>query len=427
MKIRQLGYLIVFSVYTPFALADLAQTLFAEHHRAIYQIRLIELASGKKSSIGSGFQIQENGLIATNFHVVSGAVHKPEKYRLEYLDHEGKKGDLKLLDIDVIHDLALVRHDTPNQPVLKLAENQLKKGEAIFSIGNPYDIGMTVIKGIYNGLVEGSFYERIHFSGSLNPGMSGGPTLNASGEVVGINVATSGNQISFLVPLSDLEKLLEHHREQPPVENFKTLIRDQLMADQKSKYATLMDLDWPKEHLGEGTIIGEISDFTRCWGETKDDKEQLYKHTYSRCAANDSIYIASDFNTGKFEYEFFWYETEQLNPLRFYSLYENGFGSMYAPNWADKDHVTNFECHQDYIQNDRESPSNRKSASKNSWNTVLCTRAYRDYPGLFDLLFINAYLGKNNVGLITHFALTSVSQETGLAFTRRYLEHVKWN
>ena len=57
----------------------------------------------------------------------------------------------------------------------------MSQGERIYSLGNPLDVGFAVIEGTYNGLVERSFYPTIFFAGSLNPGVSGGPTLDQQG------------------------------------------------------------------------------------------------------------------------------------------------------------------------------------------------------------------------------------------------------
>ncbi len=71
------------------------------------------------------------------------------------------------------------------------------------------DKGFSIVEGTNNGVMKSSDDNNILFSGSLNPGMSGGPTLNDNKEVVGVNVATSGNGLSYLVPAEYLSIILE--------------------------------------------------------------------------------------------------------------------------------------------------------------------------------------------------------------------------
>ena len=187
---------------------DEAEQLFESHSQSIYQIRVIELATGNKAAIGSGFLVDKQGYIATNFHVVSNFVHQPSRYRLEYATVDGNTGDLALIDIDIVHDIAITKGTITETKPLPLGHSKLSTGTRIFSLGNPHDLGLSVVEGTYNGLLEKSLFDKIFFSGSLNPGMSGGPTLNHAGQVIGINVSTAGNQVSFLVPVNFLKDLL---------------------------------------------------------------------------------------------------------------------------------------------------------------------------------------------------------------------------
>jgi serine protease Do len=168
--------------------AGQASELFSALQERVFQIRVIDKSSGKKSAIGSGFTIDSSGLFATNYHVVSDLVIEPKRYRLEYVAHNGATGPLTLRDIDVVHDLAIVSSDPVHAACFSLNTAPLKKGSRIYSIGNPLDLGMTIIEGTYSGFIERSLYEKIHFSGSLNPGMSGGPAIDARGSVIGVNV-----------------------------------------------------------------------------------------------------------------------------------------------------------------------------------------------------------------------------------------------
>ena len=401
------------------AFANQAQSLFERHDESIYQILIIEQSSGKKSAIGSGFQIDSEGLIATNFHVISEAVHRPNKYHIEYLRHDGTRGALSIVDFDVVHDLALVRHKDPFSSHLRITDAVPAKGDALYSLGNPLDLGMTIIEGTYNGLIEKSFYRKILFSGSLNPGMSGGPTLNSDGEVIGVNVATSGNQISFLVPVSHLQTLVEN-RSDTVIDDYAQHIGAQLLADQDDKYSRLLSIDWPQQALGNTLIAGEISQYFHCWGETQDKKDLTYRLTSTRCSSNDSIYIGRDLTTGAMDYEFYWLESDELNSIRFHQLYSNNISSMYAGNRANKDSVTHYQCHQDFTANQADNDAD------GAWKSTFCARRYKKYPQLYDVIFISAYVGDDRAGLVSHFSLSGISRDKARQFTRAFMENYQW-
>ena len=95
-------------------------------------------------------------MIATNYHVISGFVQNDSQYRLEYLDNQGNKAALEVLDVDVINDLALVKRAKPTDSYFALAKQPPSQGEDIFSLGNPHDLGMIVVPGTYNGLKDKS-------------------------------------------------------------------------------------------------------------------------------------------------------------------------------------------------------------------------------------------------------------------------------
>ena len=71
---------------------ETARNLFADYRSAILQIRIIDLSSGSKSAIGSGFPIDSSGLIATNYHVIELAASEPQQYRIEYLTDSNQTG-----------------------------------------------------------------------------------------------------------------------------------------------------------------------------------------------------------------------------------------------------------------------------------------------------------------------------------------------
>src|SRR5499427_5755555 len=160
---------------------------------------------------GSGFAVTDRSVFITNWHVVSEVVLYPEKYRLEYRTATGKTGGVTVRAIDVRHDLALVDVEGFAPPPLRLRPHAAIGGERAYSIGFPLDVGLTITEGISNGRVEDSFEPRVHYSGALNAGMSGGPALNAAGEVIGVNVAGYRFEqlVSFLVPIAHVQELCD--------------------------------------------------------------------------------------------------------------------------------------------------------------------------------------------------------------------------
>ena len=157
----------------PAYVASDAERIFAAAPQRLLQVRTLVVGSDRQSSTGSGFLVSADGLAITNYHVVSQVALEPETYRLEYAGADGSKGELKLLAIDLPNDLALVRLDRQDAPFFAFDEavmaRGLAKGERLYSMGNPLDLGFTIVEGIYNGLVARTYNERIHFTGGSTP------------------------------------------------------------------------------------------------------------------------------------------------------------------------------------------------------------------------------------------------------------------
>ena len=173
-----------------------ARRVYEQARSQLVQIRTVLKGRASQTSVGSGFFVSREGHIITNFHVVSEAALKPERHDLVYVTADGREAPVTILQLDVLHDLALLKAgDAPGRSFDALAfrtdAQPLSQGERIYSLGNPLDVGFAVTEGNYNGLVRRSFYPQIFFGGALSGGMSGGPALDQQGLVVGINVALS--------------------------------------------------------------------------------------------------------------------------------------------------------------------------------------------------------------------------------------------
>lgn len=392
-----------------------AASLFKQYQDRIFQIRIMDTVAEKKSGLGSGFLVSADGLIATNYHVVSKLVDKPDKYRLEYQDVAGNTQNLTLVDIDVINDLALVKAEMRAKEPLHFPENHPAQGDTIYSIGNPFDIGFTVVPGTYNGIDEKTYYQRIHFSGSVNPGMSGGPVLDREGRVVGINVSSAGDQVSFLVPGSALQSLLEHVQKRgTSLVGFDQRIRQQLIDNQNTMIREFLSEEWPIQTLGEAKVLGEMKPFVKCWGGSSSDKE-LYKSVSTACRSNESVYLNDRFNSGVISYQFFWLEAGELNRSRFQSYYQTLFRRFEPDNRANEDDVGNYVCDERFVK--------AKNGSKDK--LVFCARAYQKYTGLYDALYLRGSVDQKDKAFISHFTLAGVDQKNMDAFLNRFMAVVE--
>lgn len=400
-----------------------AQRLFADSKDGILQIRVIDITSGSKTAIGSGFLVNDEGLIATNYHVIQLAASKPEQYRIQYLAEGEKTGDLQLVDVDVINDLALVTSTDKLARPLSLATEEPAMGGPVYALGNPLDLGLTVVPGTYNGINQTSYHPRIHLTGSLNSGMSGGPTLSQAGQVVGINVSTAGNQVSFLVPVAALHKLIaEYQGRGGPVADIKQRIGQQLYDDQEQKFNLMLARDWQTMPLGQAKVIDELNPFVKCWGGSNSASEKAQFLSADRtCRSEDNIYLRGKFNSGVIEYQFFWLEADKLNAAQFYAYYQRLFADFVPGNKAEEKDVGDFECDDRFVYSADNSPEQKRKTK-----AVFCARAYRDYPQLYDVLFLQGTVDSSRAAFLSHFTLAGVSRKNALAFARKMLEVARW-
>ena len=396
---------------------DLSKLLFENYSSMVGQIEVIEKVSGKRCSIGSGFYINANGYIVSNYHVISDVVHHPSKFYLEFITHDEVRDSLSILGFDVINDLAVLQSTNGSNGFLILNDSDLKKGMKLYSLGNPKDLGLSIIEGTYNGLLEDRRIENIFFSGTLNPGMSGGPTINKVGKIVGINVAKSGEQMGFLVPAKYLQQLLSKIDSTGifQEEKYYSIIEEQLL-DYQDKYMTmLLKIDWEKEQFGDAQVIKKLSQYFHDWGDTALDSDALYEMNYSGSRTKDDIYVSPDLYTGNIAIKFEWLESDVLSTIQFNNLYETKFGRYLRPGYGDEEEHSKYVSEIDFVK-----------ISGQDFKTMLGLRQYKKYPQLYDVVFNAALINSEAKGLILKFSLSGVNKKNGLAFLRKFLETIEW-
>lgn len=169
--------------------------------------------------LGSGFFLNEEGYLITNFHVIEGETEiSVEVYHQKngQLDRATYK-QVKIIAINKFQDLALLHiedKDAPKfKPVALGSSDVLNVGEGVFAIGSPLGLERTVTQGIVSTKtrqMEGQLY--LQTSTQINPGNSGGPLFNLAGEVVGVTnmKITMGEGLGFAIPVELVKAFLDH-------------------------------------------------------------------------------------------------------------------------------------------------------------------------------------------------------------------------
>lgn len=387
---------------------------FSEH---VVKIEVVETGSAAKAAIGTGFFANRRGHIVTNYHVVSKLIHSPDRYRAEVTDASGQTSQATILGVDAIYDLAVLRTDRPARGFLTLESKPVEQGTRLYSLGHPLDLGLTIVEGTHNGLLRHTLYPKVHFTGSLNPGMSGGPTLTQAGTVVGVNVATQGEQISFLVPAERALALLEKAAkvENPPAHFFLEEVGRQIQSNQARYLSGMFSAATPSVDLGPYAVPTKPTDFFRCWGDAVRRKELPYMAVSHDCSTDDYIFVSSEQSSGIVRFYHQLLSTAELNPPQFFTLYSAQFQAGNVAAFGNEEEVTPFRCQTRLVQ-----------TQTGKLKAVLCARQYVKLPGLYDAVLKAATLGARNVGLVTTLSLSGVSFDNAQALSRRYLENIKW-
>jgi serine protease Do len=176
--------------------------------------------SMKRQALGTGFVIDPSGYVLTNEHVI----HEADDVRVHLADE--REFDAEVVGRDPKLDLALLHlkgaKDLPAAPLG--SSEQLRVGEHVLAVGNPFGLGHTVTLGIVSAKARaigaGPYDDFLQTDAAINPGNSGGPLFNWRGEVVGINAAirAGANGIGFAIPIDAAKEVLTQLREKGHVE-----------------------------------------------------------------------------------------------------------------------------------------------------------------------------------------------------------------
>jgi len=395
--------------------SEAARDLLQRVRPAVVQIKGFFGANTSQAFHGTGFAVAPGGVFVTNYHVVAEQVMYPDKYRLEYRTPEGATGKIAVLAVDVRHDLAVVRAEGLAPAALTLDARIPEKGSRAFSIGFPLDVGLTITEGVSNGRVEDSFDPRIHYSGAINGGMSGGPALNARGEVIGVNVSGYRFQqlVSFLVPAAHARQLLERALAGSTAQ---TQLKRDMVAQLQAHAGDLLAAftgEFATQQVNGYRLPAKLTPFVDC-GASGDPAPQAPVQTITvKCSAKAGLYVQQGLYTGDLSYAHYVLSTDKLDAWRFarklsgYASARGAFGS--------RRHVGPFACEKGVVK-----------LRGFDASLLVCARSYRRVEGLSDVTVRVISLNGGAQGFASHLDLYGVEYQAALRFVRRYVEAMAW-
>lgn len=319
---------------------------FAEFRPLLFQVRTATDASAEKRSYGTGFVVDRDGWLATNFHVIADAVWKSPRQKIFVMTKDGPV-PARLLGVNIREDLALLKVDLRFPAAVASKGPAARPGETVYSLGLPEDLDWTLVSGIYNGPIEQGPYRLLHLSSPINSGMSGGPTVNARGSLVGVNVSRrlSSQNISFAVPAASLWSLVERVRARGAKEIDPL---DDIRADVSALEGDMGELlltGLSEVKRLEGWDLPKFPASVRCWGNDAEgfDTEKV-RAALETCDIEQSLFIDGNKFFGTFRVKTQRMRRLKLGAMAWRHLRNQSWGGIDLAQTLpiDKDSAINF-------------------------------------------------------------------------------------
>ena len=393
-------------------IGDVAES-FRKLAPAVVRIEVRETGAVALSSVGSGFFAAPSGRIITNYHVISSLVNEPDRHRGRAT--WGKDTvDIQVLAVDVVHDLAVLEApDAHGEAMLTPVTASLSKGDRVLALGHPRDLGLSIVEGTYNGQVEHVLTPRLHFTGPLNPGMSGGPAVTPGGALVGVNVATMGEELAFLVPAEFVTRLLTRlPAVLPNAEALRNDMAAQLGTLGVEALEGLFATDAPTVQLGPYRAPTEPSAAFQCWGDAREPKDASYRLVIHRCSTDESVYLSENLNAGLVYFTHQLLDGGTMGRMRLLTASEQVFNDKLEFDGSSRE-TTSFRC----------TTSNVRTG-KLAFRTELCARRLKTLYGLYEAVLRATPLGATTQSLVTTLTMSGMRFDLIQRMVTRYLASI---
>lgn len=405
-------------------LAGPAPDLPGEHRyerfeRSLFTIEVHSGNEGAKSTIGSGYLVSRDGLVATNYHVVGSSIDEPSRYSVRAVNGTTAL-PASLVSFDLVNDLAILRVAGSAAPPFELAEAPPKLGSAVVAFGNPEHLGLSLVNGVFNGLAARGVVDRMLISMPLNSGMSGGPILDGRGRVVGTNVAIrrEANSLSFGVPVAKLHALLR--RPQVPLTKAGLLeeTRRQLREFEAATSERLVEaFDGARD--ASPVVVGRgrsrrPPELLECWDGSQEHPNEAVTDAWYRCDLQFSPTVEGLGPVGSMQL-ILQQRRSQRSSYGFYGTVEH-----VAASWA---RVSAVSPH-DEVRRPPRCVASRFELSGTVWKASTCVTGYAKHPGLADYELIAVSVSDARDAFLVYLQVSGMRADSFEKITRRTLEGI---
>lgn len=394
----------------------LTESTFDRVKGSLFTVEIHSGNDGAKSSLGSGYLVTDDGRLVTNYHVVGAYVDDPGRYAIRAKNQSGDHA-ARLVAFDLVNDLAVLQIEPDGSRPLRVARARPAPGAPVVSFGNPEGLGLSLIEGIANGFAEKGLVDRMLLSMPLNSGMSGGPILNAAGEVVGTNVSVMwlSNSLSFGVPAEKIAPLLAR----PPLSADEPSLRAetarQLAAVEQATVARVLQPGEGEIAVG-GAVSARPSDVLECWDSSETDADAGVTKASYACDLQftPSIEEVGEIASVELLVEHF---AAKAAAFGFYSWLEQHAGEHMETQALDPGNgvFSAPRCVADRVE-----------AGGLTWKVDTCASAYVSYPGYFDFDLTATTLTRPREAAFVALHGKGLSAPSFAALFRRFLGNVRF-
>lgn len=398
----------LFYFFFLFAIAGncFSNDLYNLFSKKIFRIRISTDKEADMVSYGTGFPVSKNGGLVTNFHVIKRYFDEEKNFKI-FVDIGDNSYEAKIKNFDIVNDLALIKINYSFDTIFKVPvfDSDALKGKKIFSLGFPKKLNLSIVDGLFNGENYLGGNKVFYISSPINKGMSGGPSVDEEGRLIGVNVSymRDTNDISFIVPSRFVKQLIEAPDEgiflSSEKDKYFEKIESTLSFEEKKVYPLV------KKSL-KSNIFQKIqylngSDPMNCWEDKKIDKELKVEKNLKLCYFGNYSDFLGDSDTGLFSLKNTFISNNKDSTVATYNVI-NHFSSHDIDHFYSKELYDKKSCENFFTEN-----SNKVKLKISS-----CVSKYRFMKNIFNGHLVLTTLNESSDNLITKVKLKGLSKKT---------------